>query len=641
MMRTILLVMGCCIMMQAVPGTSVGHDLPNTDMPDLPALAAEDSIVYVQRQTDGNAIGLVVSNYGFFGNNFVTRNPSMEYPLGTEIEHLIRAGIWVGAINADGITVVSSGTVSGYWGASAASETEMTPRPWKKIKERSTLITSRAYSEDAISEQDFISWYRDYPKKRQNDGVLQIEIRQEAYLWSYSFAEAFVIVNFTVYNRGTGKLLRPYLGVFAELSSGWKGAHDDWRPPSSAWFRNKMLEYFPARRMVGEHHYNYQNGTAPSWGAIALLGATGTGLESIEDLEVSFNWWNWEDENNNPMDDSVRYETMANGQEDETNSIRIGDDDPIELISAGPFPNMEPGDSVQFVVAFLGGMNRESLLKNAEWAQKAYDNQYILPSPPPPPLFRVKPGGGVIHLYWDDYPEDKYDPFYQILDFEGYRVYITRVEGATSQDFDLIRDVDKVDTLGYDTGLESVRDTTYFGDTLYVYHMPITNVKDGFKYWVSLTSYDTGIPEEEVESMESGIRATQVLVIPGSTPGDAAAREVTVFPNPYRGSAVWDGSRDREKYIWFANLPQHATIRVFTLAGDLVKTIHFDGASYDAGDIQGLSTSGERSLAMSGGMCAWDLITEKDQGAATGLYLYSVENRDTGDQQVGKFMIIR
>jgi hypothetical protein len=253
----------------------------------------------------------------------------------------------------------------------------------------------------------------------------------------------------------------------------------------------------------------------------------------------------------------------------------------------------------------------------------------------------VQPGSGSIKLYWDDYPEDKYDPFYQIMDFEGYRIYVTRVKGATSDDFDMVRDVDKVDTLFYDTGFESVRDSVYFGDSLYVYNTTIDNVKDGFKYWVAITSYDTGIPEENVASMESGLRATQVLAIPGTSPDDAATQDVIVFPNPYNGAAIWDGSRDREKYIWFANVPRRATIRIFTVAGDQVKTIEFDGSSYTAADITGLGTSDERTVAMSGGLCAWDLITEMDQAAATGLYMFSVYDHDSGRQQVGKFLIIR
>jgi hypothetical protein len=620
---------------------ALAHDPPDaTDVGAPPVLGAE-GVTYAMKQTDGNAMGLVVSNYGFFGNNFVTRNPSMEYPLGSEMEHLIRAGFWIGAITVEGDTVVSSGAISGTWGTSTASATEFTPIPGTKIKERSTLITSRAYSADAVSEQDYVARYADVPKAITNDAVLNIEVRQESFLWSYDFAEAFVIVSFTVYNRGEGILQAPYLGIFGELSSGWKGAYDTWRPPSNSWFRNKTLEYFPDNRMIGEHHYNYQWGAAPSWGGIALLGARARQVESIDSMTVSFNWWDWYWERDNPMEDPQRYSFLSNGDEDETASIVPGADDPIELISAGPFPDMAQGDSLLFVVAFVGGMNRESLVKNVEWAQRAYDNQYVLPSPPPPPRFRVEPGKGSIDLYWDDYPEDQYDPFYQIKDFEGYRIYVTRVEGATSADFDLVREADKIDGMGYDTGFESLRDSTYFGDTLYVYKTTISNVKDGFKYWVALTSYDTGIVEENVASMESGIRATQVLAIPGTGPEDAVSSDVVVFPNPYKGAALWDGSRDREKYIWFANLPPRATISIFTLAGDLVKIIDFDGSTYKAGDIQGLATFDEKIVAMPGGICAWDLITDEDQAAATGLYIFSVVDRDSGEQQIGKFLIIR
>ena len=40
--------------------------------------------------------------------------------------------------------------------------------------------------------------------------------------------------------------------------------------------------------MIGEHHYTYQGGTAPSWGAFALLGTRGEGVPAITDLPVGF-----------------------------------------------------------------------------------------------------------------------------------------------------------------------------------------------------------------------------------------------------------------------------------------------------------------------------------------------------------------
>jgi hypothetical protein len=594
---------------------------------------------YLQRQTDGNAIGLVITNYGFFGNNFVTRSPSMEYPLGSDIEHLVRAGLWVGAINANGDTVVSTGSVSGYFGSGSTGATEYNPT--QSLKERSTLISSRAFSKKARSEQDFLCSYRDYgPIRVSNRGkALTVGVRQESYLWSYKFAEAFVLVSFTIKNEGEGILRSMRLGIFGEMASGYKAAYNTW--PPSGWFRKKTLEYFPDQRMVGEHHYTYQGGAAPSWGAFALLGTKGAGIPPISNLPVTFNWWDWYAERDSAWKyvDPYRFLLLGANLSEDVSRIVPETTDPVELISVGPLPDMVSGDSVVFVCAFLGGMDRASLIQNAQWAQRAFDNNYVLPSPPQPPVFKIAPESGAINLYWDDSPESSLDPFYKVPDFEGYRVYVTRTEGATSDDFELVRDVDKIDSIGYDTGFDSIRETNLIDTTLYTYHLKLSDVKDGFRYWVSLTSYDKGMPDQGVESMQSGVLATRVLTVPGTVSEEDGT--VGVFPNPYRGEAVWDGTRDREKYIWFVNLPRKATIRVFTLAGDLVKTLEFDAATYTGADVQGLKTSTERLVSMPGGICAWDLISEKDQAVATGLYVFSVENRETGKNQVGKFMIIR
>ena len=42
--------------------------------------AQADSIRYAIRVTDNNLVGMTISNYGFLGNNFVSRSPSLEYP---------------------------------------------------------------------------------------------------------------------------------------------------------------------------------------------------------------------------------------------------------------------------------------------------------------------------------------------------------------------------------------------------------------------------------------------------------------------------------------------------------------------------------------------------------------------------------
>jgi hypothetical protein len=64
-------------------------------------------------------------------------------------------------------------------------------------------------------------------------------------------------------------------------------------------------------------------------------------------------------------------------------------------------------------------------------------------------------------------------------------------------------------------------------------------------------------------------------------------------------------------------------IRIYTLAGDLVEEIPFDG------------TSGA-------GTVAWDLVSRNGQDVASGVFLYSVEAQDEAfDRFIGKFVVIR
>jgi len=128
----------------------------------------------------------------------------------------------------------------------------------------------------------------------------------------------------------------------------------------------------------------------------------------------------------------------------------------------------------------------------------------------------------------------------------------------------------------------------------------------------------------------------------GTPPSAGLDDRVGVYPNPYRASAAWDGYSARERMIWFMYLPPRATIRIYTLAGDLVDTIEHDADTYSGNDIELLNsiTSG-REPVFSGGEHAWDLISRDDQAIATGLYLYTIENKDNGHVKVGKFVVIK
>jgi hypothetical protein len=93
---------------------------------------------------------------------------------------------------------------------------------------------------------------------------------------------------------------------------------------------------------------------------------------------------------------------------------------------------------------------------------------------------------------------------------------------------------------------------------------------------------------------------------------------IVVVPNPYYDKALLNNYSAEPNKIMFFNLPGKCTIRIFTVAGELVRIIqHTDGTSDES----------------------WNQITEFNQLVYTGVYIYHVESEY--GEKVGKFVIIR
>jgi hypothetical protein len=272
-------------------------------------------------------------------------------------------------------------------------------------------------------------------------------------------------------------------------------------------------------------------------------------------------------------------------------------------------------------------------------------DRYILPSPPPSPNLLVVPGDGKVTLFWDNISEEYEDPITRENDFEGYRIYSSPKTLALETDFTLLAQFDRIDNLGYDTGFEAIRIDTVIDGKSYYYKFVNRNLKSGWpaEYWYSVTSFDKGNPKNNLPSLESSVLENKTYAIPGSNPRTAQTKQpVSVFPNPYKAQAMWDGSSERESMIWFTNLPAQSIIRIYTLAGDKVDEIVHNAASYKGEDVRLMTDRiGGSNTVLSGGMHAWDLISAYDQAIATGLYLFSVEDRETGEVQTGKFLVIK
>ena len=162
-------------------------------------------------------------------------------------------------------------------------------------------------------------------------------------------------------------------------------------------------------------------------------------------------------------------------------------------------------------------------------------------------------------------------------------------------------------------------------------------------YWYSVTAFDKGNPANNLPSLESSILENKTFAISGTPARDGQTQKpVSVFPNPFRAQALWDGAGERESMIWFINLPNRCKIRIYSLAGDLVDEFDHQGDTYSGDDVRLMADRiGGMDTVLPGGMHAWDLISMYDQAVATGMFLYSVEDLENSMMHTGKFLIIK
>ena len=634
--------------------------------PATAAPAAADSIRYWTALADVNLVGLTVTNYGFLGTNFNSRTPSFEYPLGSGYEHMSRGGLWIGALalsDTGAFIGVSTGIVDNSQGSNALNETEFTPTG-TTIEETSRIANSAVFSPTALSDQDLNTTFSDEPGRppRGYQGEahrpLHVRVRQRTLGFSLRAASSFVIPQYTIINQGP-PLRNVYVGLYVQLVSGDRNAYATWPPsatsPEGSWYYKTHAQFDAARRLYEERYCaavpypdNCRISYCPPWVGVKLLSVR---PDSIADKTVSFHWWSYSPGDTLRDTDLKRYAILSDGRIDSSFATCVPGTQscsPIMVLAVGPWAQLDPGDSIRVDFALVGGPDEAGLLDNADFAQFTSDIRYQLPSPPPSPRLHVETGHQRVDLYWDDSPEHAPDPTSPApghLDFEGYRVYL----GLDRQHPQLVAQFDRSDpphdTTGYNTGLDSLRLRVPLAldGVTYRYKYSVTGLKDGFSYFGAVTSYDLG--DTKVESLESGLSQNKFQVVPTPAPGERTGG-VTVFPNPYRVEARWDaGQRVRDHYLWFANLPRRCTIRIFTLSGDLVFDTRFDGAAYRGGGARGLyDPTTDRDVPapyFSGAAYAWDLITRAGQAAATGLYLYAVEDLDTGAVTRGKFLIVK
>ncbi|MBN2789659.1 MAG: hypothetical protein JXR69_05680, partial [Candidatus Delongbacteria bacterium] len=171
----------------------------------------------------------------------------------------------------------------------------------------------------------------------------------------------------------------------------------------------------------------------------------------------------------------------------------------------------------------------------------------------------------------------------------------------------------------------------------YNYKFVLHNKNYGKENYIAVTAIDHGDPITETPSMQSDPRSNAVSIIPSKL---TYTSDIVVFPNPYRDDVDYqaldweniDGGTwfEKDRKIMFMNLPKRCILKIYTLAGDLVKTITHNGNA---------ATGTPYQQGVYGAY--WNFITENNQAAVSGIYLFSVQDVDSDFEYVGKFVIIK
>ena len=510
------------------------------------------------------------------------------------------------------------------------------------------------------------AWYQ--PWDNQN---LPIQIKRRVRQWSGSRAdEDYLIIEYVIANTRRRKPLR---GVWLLFSYALSPNHRGWNltfpnfPPGA---RNARSRWNPEEKLLtcraGDlaatpgfdesydyfEHYIYdpvadRNRIEPEFVAPGVMGLKflalppdSNGVEGINDFV-----WSAAPATNDHAAPflgvtglDAKYAAMADPMllseafRDPADP-RMGSSRLYANYSLGPF-NIPARDSIRVVMAeFVGGMPYERALQpgvtramveaaadsaaaylNARIAFN-YQHKYTVPMPPPAPPFTLssyrEPArvGNVISF--DARSESVPDPHQKVVDLAGYRIY--RSGRYPFGPWQQIADI-------------QAGDSRYYNPASGRYTFIDEGVPLGYGFYYSVTAYDTGHPAWAVDAgvavppLESSIFANRTTTpfYTTLTPTEADLSSVTVVPNPFYRSSGFELAGDA-KLIQFVNLSTACTIEIYTVRGDLVKTIvHSDPQS---------------------GVATWNQISDYGQYVKSGMYFYRVHN-DRGEVKSGKFAIV-
>jgi hypothetical protein len=405
----------CVSLAPAAEGRGNFDGRPSTS----PGAAA--SPAYCVTEHNVGRMALTITNHGTFGDGFSQAGnndcltglqvQSCEYPKNSRTKYLFAAAIWIGAV-LEGDTLVSVGAD----GWQFIREFSPDASPMGDFKYRSSIDPARSEYKGAVSEQDYIAVY--YDTCHSCPGVtpdvisqrphrpLNVEVTERSYAWSYSYAQDFVLFDYSIKNMGNARLRRIYMGIYVDadiysLVEGNAGAQDD-----LCGFREKQPALYmkppcPVDSDIVNIAWTVDNdGDFNRTGVLPVPAVTATRIirTPADSLEVSFNWWVSNGQNpaldygpqtrkhprdmgtgglGTPEGDRNKFYILSNGEFDYDQPYvasigsldstwlappSIGADiwatglDTRYVLSFGPF-DVEPGQTLPISLAYVAGAN--------------------------------------------------------------------------------------------------------------------------------------------------------------------------------------------------------------------------------------------------------------------------------------------
>jgi hypothetical protein len=525
-----------------------------------------------------------------------------------------------------------------------------------------------------ISDADYYMKYDDYHERVNNHVPFHLKVYQSSYAWDDTYADAIIILEYRIINNGRKQIDSAFVGFFFEADVGPYLVNGYAQRNFTGYYRDSRTAYV---------HNPSDRGSTPV--GCALL-TTSRPLDSLRysfrwwpgTSHPNTDADRYQRLSSGTVDSNQSLSNLS----DTRCLFGFG---PFTINPSNPPLPGIVGDTLKIAVAVVSGFDPAGnhlriMQRNAARALDIYLNQGIrLPATPPSPPLRAEVGFRKVKLNWLWTPADSAQggrpnpvsnwdttntrarasstwsgvpgyasrispPFPDGLDgtrggrnFESYRLWRSEYSGvgdAPDNSFTLLKQWDVAgDTIEFDTGLEyEYTDSNLVRGKKYIYSVTSKSIPN-LAYQQIIVNGQVVTVAIEVEALESKLRTNAFAVdLPFSV--STSPDKVRVVPNPYRTDKdytyesggyegpnfQWDENRRKIKFI---NLPEKCTIRVFSLAGDLIRTI-------DHGETVGGFPVGSHDML---------LVSESNRALASGIYIFTVES--SLGTQVGKFVIIR